>query len=64
MRGAYNQYLKQNGKTDAVENAAALHKEACELRLARIANGAEPSHKNGTPYPEPKEKIVTTGTGE
>jgi len=33
--------------TDAVELATARHKEACELRLARIQNGAEPSHKNG-----------------
>ena len=34
-------------ETNAVEAAAALHKEACELRLARIQNGAEPTHKNG-----------------
>lgn len=35
--------------TNAVEEAAARHKEKCELRLARIQNGKEPSHKN-TPW--------------
>jgi hypothetical protein len=32
---------------DAVDEANALRKEQCELRLARIQNGKEPSHKNG-----------------
>ena len=54
MRGAYTQYLKSKGHspraTDAVEEATALHAEACELRLARIQNGKEPSHQNG-PWP-------------
>lgn len=36
--------------TDAVETATQQHREACELRLARIQNGAEPSHRNG-PWP-------------
>lgn len=51
MRGAYHNYIKTHGyeprATDTVEQAAALHKEACELRLARIMNGKEPSHQNG-----------------
>lgn len=34
----------------AVEQAKARHKEECELRLARIQNGKEPSHQNGRPY--------------
>lgn len=33
--------------TDEVELARVRHSEECELRLARIQNGAEPSHKNG-----------------
>jgi hypothetical protein len=33
--------------TGTVEQATQEHREACELRLARIQNGAEPSHKNG-----------------
>lgn len=33
--------------TDSVELARVRHAEECELRLARIQNGAEPSHKNG-----------------
>ncbi len=44
MRGTY---LNHTATTDAVEIATALHKEQCELRLARIMNGAEPSHRNG-----------------
>lgn len=44
MRGYY---CNHTATTDAVESAAALHKEQCELRLARIANGAEPSYRNG-----------------
>ncbi len=51
MKGAYHQYIRTKGKnskfTDAVEDATALHAEACELRLARIMNGKEPSHQNG-----------------
>jgi hypothetical protein len=54
MRGSYTGFIARqviNGtssvKTDAVEVATALHKEACELRLARIQNGKEPSHQNG-----------------
>jgi hypothetical protein len=52
MRTAIHQYLKAKGigrSTSAVEDALALHKEACELRLARIQNGKEPSHVNGHP---------------
>jgi hypothetical protein len=53
MRGAYTQFIKSKGRvpsltsSDATEQAEAIHKEKCELRLARIMNGKEPSHKNG-----------------
>jgi hypothetical protein len=33
--------------TDAVEKAKREHAEACELRLAKIQNGAEPEYQNG-----------------
>lgn len=46
MRGAYFNHF---APTSAVDEARALHKEQCELRLARIANGAEPDHVNGSP---------------
>lgn len=52
MRGCYNQYLIQKGHTSnltkAVEDARAIRAEEAELRLARIMNGKEPSHQNGT----------------
>lgn len=44
MRGSY---LNHWATTPAVEKAAQEDKEAAELRLARIQNGAEPGHKNG-----------------
>jgi hypothetical protein len=51
MRGAYFQYCKEKGQpsgmVDAVEQVHAQRKEEAELRLARIMNHAEPSHKNG-----------------
>lgn len=56
MRGGYLQLLKQVGAgvpearvASAVERARALHKEKCELRLARIMNGAEKGYENGHP---------------
>lgn len=50
MNGAYFSYLKSKGHIpDSTAAAKELHKEACALRLARIANGKEPSHKNGHP---------------
>lgn len=55
MRGAYFQYMKEKGFApglDASAAAAALHKEKCELRLARIANGKEPG------YDKPKHKTA------
>lgn len=42
--------------TDAVERAVAENKEECELRLARIANGADPVYKNGPIRSKLKEK--------
>lgn len=54
MKAAYHQYIRQKGHsprlTGAVEDAAARHKEECELRLARIQNGKEPGYKNGESY--------------
>lgn len=51
MRGTYTQHLlRTSTRTPAIERARALDKEAAELRLARIQNGCEPSHKNGTPW--------------
>jgi hypothetical protein len=53
MRGAFSQFVKSKGyapsvtSADATERAAALHKEQCELRLARIQNGKHPDYKNG-----------------
>jgi len=46
--------------TDAVEQAKRLHAEACELRLARIQNGAHPEYKNGTEYPKKERKTATS----
>jgi hypothetical protein len=61
MRG---HYLNHTATTDAVEIATALHKEQCELRLARIMNGAEPSHQNGhvTPKKQPVQTNIADGT--
>jgi hypothetical protein len=50
MQGAYFSYMKSKGHVpDAVAAAKEQAKEAALLRLARIQNGAEPSHKNGHP---------------
>ena len=50
MRGGrFQEYGRPTG-LDAVDEANAIRKEECELRLARIQNGKEPSHKN-TPWP-------------
>jgi len=50
MNGAYFGFLKSKGYVpDTTAEAKELHKEKCLLRLARIQNNAEPSHKNGTP---------------
>lgn len=56
MRGSYYGHAF---KTDAVEKARDLQREAAELRLARIQNGADPAHKNG-PWPV----VLTHLTGE
>lgn len=44
MRG---QYQRSFSAEDAVDKAAQAHKEACELRLARIQNGQHPEYQNG-----------------
>jgi hypothetical protein len=52
MNQAYKCYCKQKGesrKSDVVEDAVQRRKDEAQLRLARIANNAEPSHKNGHP---------------
>lgn len=55
MRGGrFNYTPDATFTTDAVEKAAAEHREACETRLARIQNGKDPDYKNGTPWPEPR----------
>lgn len=53
MRG----YIRRE-PTDEVEKARVRHAEACELRLARIQNGSEPTHRNG---PWPVELVQFTG---
>lgn len=52
MRGGRFQEYRVGASTgpDAVDVENAIRKEQCEQRLARIANGKEPSHKN-TPWP-------------
>lgn len=50
MDGAFVAYVKQRGCgriTQVVEDAKRRHAEDCQLRLARIANGKDPEHKNG-----------------
>lgn len=46
MDGAFKAFIRSHG-TDVVENFARKHREDCQLRLARIANGADPKYKNG-----------------
>ena len=46
MDGAFKAFIKQNG-TCVVEDFARKHREDCQLRLAKIANGADPKYKNG-----------------
>lgn len=50
MNTAFQCYLRQRGESrtgKVIDEVMTRHKEACMLRLARIANGKEPSHKNG-----------------
>jgi hypothetical protein len=52
MDQAYKCFCKQKGesrRSQVVEDAVQRRKEDAQLRLARIANNAEPSHKNGHP---------------
>lgn len=48
MDGAYKAFVRRFG-TDVVEDFARRHKEDCQLRLARIANGKHPDYVNGNP---------------
>jgi len=41
------QFAKGSRKSKVVENAVQKFKDDATLRLARIANGKEASHKNG-----------------
>lgn len=61
MRGAYTQFIKSKGMKPscAVDQATARHKEACELRLARIMNGKHPDYQNS--HPKDAEKGRRTG---
>ncbi len=50
MQGAIHQFMKVKGisrLSTAVEDAMAKRKDAAILRLARIQNGAEKTHRNG-----------------
>jgi hypothetical protein len=49
MKGGYFQFIKIKGlpPVDPVERAKQKHKDDCTLRLARIANGAEPGYCKG-----------------
>jgi hypothetical protein len=47
MKGSFTQHLL---RCSAVERALDIRREEAEVRLARIQNGAEPSHRN-TPWP-------------
>lgn len=52
MRGGRTQQIiNTSNKTEAVERAAAEHKEACEQRLAKAMN--TPKSKVNTPWTEP-----------
>lgn len=48
MDGAY-QCFKQQFGAGVVEDFARKHREDCQLRLARIQNGADKNYKNGHP---------------
>ncbi len=54
MRGKNFCYINNStgSDVDPVEKATAQYKEECELRLARITNGADPRYKNGTAWEE------------
>ena len=55
MNTATKAYLRSKGYIpDTVLAARDKHREECQLRLARIMNNAEPSHKNGHPKAEEK----------
>ena len=59
MRGENYQYMPGAGRmTESVER---LKRENEQLKLARIQNGAEPSHQNG--HPKDAEKGRCCGGG-
>jgi hypothetical protein len=47
MRSAYHKYVASKG-TPTLSDVKARKAEADELKLARIQNGVEPSHQNGS----------------
>lgn len=48
MDGAFKAFVRRHGIC-VVEDFARKHREDCQLRLARIANNAEPEYRNGHP---------------
>lgn len=46
MDGAYKAFIRRHG-TCVVEEFARKHRDAAQLRLARIANGADKRYTNG-----------------
>ncbi len=48
MSGAFKALVSEKG-VGVVNDLIRKHREDCQLRLARIANGAHPDYKNGNP---------------
>ena len=46
MDGAFRALVSEKG-VGVVNDLLQKHREDCQLRLARIANGADPRYKNG-----------------
>jgi hypothetical protein len=47
MDGAYQAFVTKFG-ADVVEDFARKHREDCQLRLAKIANGKHPAYQKGS----------------
>lgn len=56
MDGAFKCFVTKFG-ADVVEDFARKHREDCQLRLARITNGAEPAYQNGHPKDAEKGRV-------